>query len=268
MKKFIIPAFLFLLSTTGGMTAQAALEPGYNPGPRLGTPWYGYVGAAERAADLDFIKGMRPHHAGALTMSDEYLNDRDARNPALKSLAEGIIRNQTFEIGMLDKVETFMQPPAPEGTRSLRQIAVKDLGQRQKFIRSVSPSHLAQRMEAQDVSVRDVQFAKAMIVHHQAALDMAHDYLADPAARNGYLELMCLDILVDQSQEIALMHAIIHNYKGNADAIKIDDSMVHGMEGMKHGGKQGAQHKGHTPAPKKAVKKAAPAKADPHAGHH
>ncbi len=264
MKKLIVPAFLALLLMTSALPVQAALEPGYNPGPRLGTPWYGYVGAAERTADLDFIKGMRPHHAGALTMSDEYLNDRDARNPALKKLAEGIIRNQTFEIGMLDKVEAFMQPPAPEGKRSLRQIAVKDLGQQQKFIRSVPPSHLAQRMEAQDVSVRDVQFAKAMIVHHQAALDMAHDYLGDPAARNGYLELMCLDILVDQSQEIALMHAIIDNYKGDADAIKIDDSMVHGMEGMKHGSK----HKGHTPAPKKTAKKAAPAKTDPHAGHH
>lgn len=222
--------------------AHAALEPGYTPGPRVGTPWYGSVSKDERAADLSFIAGMRPHHAGALTMSQQYLKDPKAQNEALKALARGIIHNQTFEIGMLDMVEGFMKPKATD-QREVRQIATKGWGQVQKFIRQPAPSRLSQSVSDQDVSKRDVQFAKAMIIHHQAALDMSRDYLKDPAARNGYLELMCLDIITDQTQEIALMNAIISNYPGDPDKVKITSSMVHGMEGMKHGGSRHGDHK-------------------------
>lgn len=224
-------------------TAHAALEPGYTPGPRVGTAWYGSVSKAERSADLAFIKGMRPHHAGALTMSQQYLKDPKARNDALKALARGIIHNQTFEISMLDMVEGFMKPKATD-QREVRQIATKDWGQVQKFIRQPAPSRLSQSVSEQKVSYRDVQFAKAMIIHHQAALDMSHEYLQDPAARNGYLELMCLDIITDQAQEIALMNAIISNYPGDPDKVKITSSMIHGMEGMNHGGGHHGRHSG------------------------
>ncbi len=80
-----------------------------------------------------------------------------------------------------------------------------------------------------------VRFAKAMIIHHEGALDMANAYLADPDANNGYLKLMSLDILRDQRMEIDLMKSIIGKYAGNPDDVKIDPSMVHGMDHMMHG---------------------------------
>lgn len=253
MKK-VIQAALCVTALGISVPAYAALEPGYTPGPRVGTAWYGSVGKDERSADLNFIKGMRPHHAGALTMSQQYLKDPHAKNEALKALARGIIHNQTFEIGMLDMVEGFMKPKATE-QREVRQIATKDWGQVQKFIRWPAPSRLSQSISEQDVSKRDVQFAKAMIIHHQAALDMSHEYLQDPAARNGYLELMCLDIITDQAQEIALMNAIISNYPGDPDKVKINASMIHGMEGMNHGGHHGSHSNSARNAHKKTDKK-------------
>ena len=55
-------------------------------------------GVDEQQADMGFINGMRPHHAGALSMSKEYLADKNSSNIKLKALAGGIIKNQTFEI--------------------------------------------------------------------------------------------------------------------------------------------------------------------------
>ncbi len=211
----------------------AAVEPNYAPGkPPVTNAWYAHQNAAQRQADLDFIAGMRPHHAGALTMSDAYLKDRGASDLQLKALARGIMHNQTFEIGMLDRVESFVKKPV-NGKTEWRQIAEQGLAQKQRFTRAPMPGPLSHDNNA--VSVRDVQFAKAMVVHHQAALDMAKAYLANPNATNKYLRLLCLDILVDQKQEIAFMNAAVGRYPGDANNVKIDASMIHGMEGMHHG---------------------------------
>ena len=227
---------------TSGMAAPAiaGVESGYSGGPKLTTPWYGRVTEATRQADLSFIAGMRPHHAGALTMSEQYLSDPDARKASLKQLARGIIRNQTFEIAMLDRVESYLSPPVTGERGDYRQIADRDIDQERRYYRSPAPGPLDN--EIAEISARDVQFAKAMIIHHQAALDMAHDYLDDPNGANGYLELMCLDILIDQSQEIALMQSIIDRFPGDPDSVKIDSSMIHGMEGMKHGSQAAHSH--------------------------
>lgn len=224
--------------------AHATLEETYDPGqPRAVTPWYGAAGTEARAADMWFIKGMRPHHAGALTMSDDYLTDAAARNGRLQQLARGIIHNQKFEIGMLDSVEKHIGDNEYVG--NMQRIASEGLTQRDKFFRAPLPGPLDAWAGSPEVSARDVQFAKAMIVHHQAALDMAREYLHDPAAKNGYLKQMCLDILLDQAQEIAFMEDVIADYPGNPDDVKIDASMIHGMEGMSHGVPSSGGHQGH-----------------------
>jgi uncharacterized protein (DUF305 family) len=114
---------------------------------------------------------------------------------------------------------------------ALQPMATEGVAQRQGFMRAPIPGVLD---AVGPVSVRDVQFAKAMTVHHQAALDMARAYQADPAARNGFLALLNVDIVTDQSQEIALMRAVTAAYAGDAAAIPVEPGMVHGMEGMQH----------------------------------
>jgi uncharacterized protein (DUF305 family) len=115
------------------------------------------------------------------------------------------------------------------------------------------------------VTERDVQFAKAMTIHHQGALDMARTYNADPHARNGFLRLLNVDILTDQSQEIALMRSVVAAYPGDADAVPVPASMVHGMEDMGHGGGHAGQggHAAHGAAQSAAQAEAAPAAPPP-----
>ena len=134
------------------------------------------------------------------------------------------------------------------------------LAQKQRFTRAPMPGPIYTGNK--NVTARDVQFAKAMVVHHEGALTMCNDYLSNPVATNKYLRLLCVDILTDQKQEIDFMNAAIKRYPGNPDDVKIDASMIHGMEGMNHGAGHGSMHRGH--APKKPAK---PAAGPPPAGH-
>jgi len=46
--------------------------------------------------DVDFLKGMIPHHQGAIEMSEELI--KKTKDPELKAFAEKIIKDQKAEI--------------------------------------------------------------------------------------------------------------------------------------------------------------------------
>jgi uncharacterized protein (DUF305 family) len=229
-------------------------------GAPLTTTWYVAADPAAQQADRTYVAGMRPHHAGALSMSREYLADPARGSKLMQALARAIIANQDFEISVLDAVAANLDRPAirlPFGLL-LQPVATEGIGDRQRFFRAPVPSAAAYPVAP--MTERDVLFAKAMILHHEGALEMARAYHANPAARNGFLGLMNVDILTDQSQEIALMRWAIAAYPGDPDRIVVDPSMVHGMEGMRHAGAaaggtadHGAAHAGHAEAPTPAA---------------
>ena len=216
--------------------ANATLvEPNYtHTEPYVTTPWFEMYSHDNYLADDAFITGMRPHHEGALSMSQDYLASDKKSSKRMQRLAKGIIHNQKFEILMLDEIEHQISKVDFSESKAARkaQVATEGLSQREKFIRIAMPSLWGSE---NNVSEEDVRFAKAMIVHHEGALVMCDQYLQDPRSGNGYLQRMCLDILRDQTQEIALMRDIISDYAGNPDDVVVDPSMVHGMEGMMHG---------------------------------
>ncbi|WP_207537890.1 DUF305 domain-containing protein [Sabulicella rubraurantiaca] len=214
--------------------------------PRGAEPRVAFAAAIE--ADRDYVRGMRPHHAGALSMSETYLRDPAARNPALRSLARAIIVNQTHEIRLLDEVARLLDEPVTTASLGIARAAVRPIGteglaNQWRYIRAPIPN-LA--YVGGEVGERDVRFAKAMIIHHSAALDMARRFNVNPQARNTFLALLNVDIVTDQSQEIALMRNIVAAYPGDADLVRIDPSEIHGMEGHREMG----GHAAHTaPAP-------------------
>jgi uncharacterized protein (DUF305 family) len=259
------------------LPATAAIEEPYRPGEApIASTWYGLADPAEQRRDAAYIAGMRPHHAGALTMSEAYLAEPGRSSPLLQALARAIIANQHFEIGVLDAVARDLAAPAlrlPFGV-TLRPMATEGLGAVERFQRTPVPSVASNAIGP--VSADDVRFAKAMIIHHEGALTMARDYHADPAARNGFLGLMNVDIIADQSQEIALMQRVIAAYRGDASRIVVTPGMVHGMEGMDHVGHAhpapqaiaAAPHV-HAPAPQPRPKPAPrPRPSAPPAHHH
>jgi uncharacterized protein (DUF305 family) len=254
-------AVLAVAATAPAASAAVGEDYDSDRGP-VTTTWYGPVNAAALQADRDYIVGMRPHHAGALTMSQEYLADPGATNPVLRHLAQAIVQNQRYEIGLLDEVGRRLDAPPVTYNFGLFRVtlqpqATEGLAQTQRFLKAPIPGPLV--FGAGSIGERDVQFAKAMTIHHQGALDMAKAYNASPNARNGFLRLLNVDIVADQSQEIALMRRVVAAYSGDAAAVQVPASMVHGMEGMSH---NGAGHAGHGAAPAGQT-----SAADPHASH-
>ena len=202
--------------------------------------------------DLDYAASMKRHHAGAVTMSTDYLEDPRGTNPILRKMARAIIANQRFEIAVLDEIRrraaTGPETVADLGFARLmrRQTGVDGLEHQWQFVKRRPPGlldlALAPGLES---SERDVKFAKEMTLHHQMALDMARAYNADPNATNLILKRLNLDIIVDQANEIGFLQQIVDRFPGDPGAVEIDRSipgmdmpMDHGggpMEGMGHG---------------------------------
>jgi len=238
------------LGSTVPSGAEAQMGPGdaYDPTADDNAPfprtWWDVGGAATveagRQADLRYVKGMTPHHAGALTLSRDYLADPEARNPVLRALAQSIIPNQGFEIVLLNEIERLAHTvPSDLGWVNARAMATERLGYRMRFQKSPPPGLGAWIAPGTQITARDVRFAKEMAVHHRAAVQMAQDYNAGPESRNGYLKLLNVSIITDQTQEIAVMDRVVAAYSGNADAIVVDPATIPGMEHMMHGGHSG-----------------------------
>ena len=204
-------------------------------------------------ADLDYAAGMKQHHEGALTMSRDYLADPLGANPVLRKMARGIIANQRFEIAMLDVVEQH----AADGRQTvldlgfarlvLRPAGVDGLEHEWGVLKREPPGFVDLALAAGlESSERDVRFAKEMTIHHQAALEMARRYNADPRSANLILKRLNLDIVTDQSYEIGFLQQIIDRFPGDPDSVAIADR-IPGMEGMDHGaghGGHGGEHSG------------------------
>lgn len=229
--RYLLLAALAFFTLSDLAIAQSLVEPDYDGEPHT-TNWVTYYTPENYKADKNFIVGMTPHHVGALTMSEDYLAQEGAQSQRLQALAKGIIRNQTFEVGMLQDIERHIDAIDLSEGGSWETVAKQGLANEQQFYRAAPPA-IQSLFNGDDIaSATDVQFAKAMIVHHEGALMMCEDYLDNPNINNGYLERMCIDVLRDQAQEIQLMWNIVATYPANHCDIKITPDMIDGMDDM------------------------------------
>jgi uncharacterized protein (DUF305 family) len=211
--------------------------------------------SARRAmqADIAFARNMARHHQGAVDMAKAYLHDPRGTNPVVQRLARAIIHNQAFEIAVLDVVrqhaEAGPRPIARIGGRQLVSLSrgVDGLEHEWMFVRAPAPSVADLWLSQARVSDFDVQFARPMIEHHGAALDMAMKYNTNPNGKNSVLGPMNTGIMVDQSYEIGFLQRLIQRYPGDASSVPDDPRMMEmmkaSMSGMEHG--HGGHRSGH-----------------------
>lgn len=143
-------------------------------------------------ADVDFVAGMIPHHQGAVDMARVQL--KYGKDEDLRELAQRIITWQEAEIG-------FMSQWLSGRTSNYR---AKDADKKPSTIAYTEQMHAMHKDMAIDFTGNaDIDFARGMIPHHQAAIDMAwtlKEYGMDTSLRK-----MASEVIRSQGQEIALM---------------------------------------------------------------
>jgi uncharacterized protein (DUF305 family) len=119
-------------------------------------------------ADIQFVQGMIPHHEGAIEMA-ELVEGRTDRQELI-DLANEIIEVQDEEIsllrGMLDRMGADEMAMDGMGEMDHGDMGMMDDAEMEEL----------RQLEGEEF---DRRFMEAMIVHHQGAIDMAEQVLAE-----------------------------------------------------------------------------------------
>jgi uncharacterized protein (DUF305 family) len=153
--------------------------------------------------DADFVRTMIPHHQGAIDMASvvqKYGHDKRAL-----WLSGNIIKAQTWEISWMNRwLERHAQPSAADvgfGLGMMERSADNDA--KRELLAIHHGMHAA--MDVKLTGDADVDFIRAMIPHHQGAIDMAYWVLK--YGRNDETKKLAREIIKAQRGEIAWMRA-------------------------------------------------------------
>lgn len=148
-------------------------------------------------ADIDFLRGMIPHHQGAVDMANIQLEH--GNNGLLKKLTQAVIRAQEREIAFMERRLAVLEREW-NGNINPRNPSVR------------ANKHVNHKMHTgMDITYSgnaDIDFVEGMIPHHQGAIDMAGvvlRYGSDPNVR-----FLAQAIITDQQREIRWMKRWLH----------------------------------------------------------
>lgn len=119
------------------------------------------AGVQAKNADVGFVRGMIPHHQGAIEMAKVEL--KYGKDPEMRALAQKIIDTQQSEIQFMQQWladNEASQPPVNNAAEIVRAYQNSDM-----------KNHDVMMQGTMDPDP-DVAFARGMIPHHQGAVDM------------------------------------------------------------------------------------------------
>lgn len=147
-------------------------------------------------ADTDFVRGMIPHHQGAVDMAGTLL--KYGKDEELRTLAGRIITAQKQEIAFMKE---WLHRRADKPSE-LSYDEIMKLPGVEGFERANEKMHSGMMIDY--TGDADVDFARGMIPHHQGAVDMAK-VLLKHGGQDAALQQLARDILLSQSREIIQM---------------------------------------------------------------
>lgn len=174
-------------------TAEAPVILPGEPGAEAATIAPGQVASRPaapepNAADLEFVRGMVPHHTQALRMAR--LAPERAADTRVRAIADRISGSQGAEVAQLQGWLRSHDAPA-EGS-----------GGHHAMAGAVSPAQL-ERLAAQRGPAFDRMFLDLMVAHHRGAVTMAE--AATAAGADILVQEMAADTYAGQAAEIQRM---------------------------------------------------------------
>jgi uncharacterized protein (DUF305 family) len=151
-------------------------------------------------ADVQFMQGMISHHAQAIEMTD-LLATRTERD-LMRRLAQRIELSQEDEIRM-------MQEWLRERGQNVPSVETHHAHSAELMPGMLNEAEMKRLEESQGIEF-DRHFLELMIKHHQGALTMVENLLAERgAAQDSQLYAFTSDITADQSMEIKRMNSML-----------------------------------------------------------
>ncbi|WP_339335048.1 DUF305 domain-containing protein [uncultured Maricaulis sp.] len=214
------------LLVTGGLLADPPLmqpgAPGTAARPLTPEQSIGLATSGHSQADARFMQHMIVHHGQAVEMGALIAGRTD--NPQIALIGDRIARSQSSEIEMMQAwlqrrgLSTEMQhaasghmmasadePHAGHGM-SHADAAPSDIP---LMTGMLSPARMTELAAARDEHF-DRLYLVGMIHHHQGAIDMVNDLLAEPGnGQDPQLSEFLSAVMADQSSEIARMRNLL-----------------------------------------------------------
>lgn len=172
--------------------------------------------------DTDFVRGMIPHHQGAIDMAEVEL--QYGKDETIKDLAHFIKVSQEGEIAFMHRWLERRGLPEPK----CRECEPKGVASIEAFKQSMMVMH--HNMNIAYSGDADVDFVCGMIPHHQGAIDMAEILRADGS--DPEILKLATGIIRSQNSDIARMNGWLKSH--NVTCKLSDVPMQHAMHGGMH----------------------------------
>lgn len=177
-----------------------------------GTPSDAGASAQFNDADVAFVRGMVPHHSGAVEMAE--LAATRAADPQVKDLADRIAAAQQPEIEELQAMAEAwgVDLAAPAGGEQMPGMDMSGEGgeggeQMPGMEGEMSSEADVAALEPLTGEQFDREFLTRMIAHHESAIAMAESELADGVSPKA--QEMAQEIVRVQTAEIAEMRGLL-----------------------------------------------------------
>ncbi|MCH8531816.1 MAG: DUF305 domain-containing protein [Saccharospirillum sp.] len=143
-------------------------------------------------ADHDFVRGMIPHHQGAIDMAEVLL--AQGSDAQLLELGEEIITAQQAEIEQMEQWLADYGPARPGPNSNAIRAGYDRINQKMMRDMDMAPTGNVDR-----------DFVLGMIPHHEAAIDMARLLLQ--YSEDQELRELAEAVIREQEREIHFMHS-------------------------------------------------------------